>query len=148
MHAAELVVSLVFASTINIRPALIQTSSNAGVRAACNGAVDTACTRFDGTTLSCDCALDRGRWSPAVRIDAQPRMYLSHNMYLLHELAHVFDFRSAMVTYAAELERETFSTSSSCTTFVSEMRLGFGGVLLDFHRASMLRRDHQLADRK
>ena len=75
-------------------------------------------------------------------------MYLSHNMYLLHELAHVFDFRSAMVTYAAELERETFTSSASCKTFVSEMSLGFGGVLLDFRRTSMLRRDHLLADRK
>ena len=145
---AELAVSLLLASLVNVRPALIQTSSNQGVRAACNGIVETACTRFDGTTMSCRCALHGDRWSPVVRIYAQPRVYLSHSMYLLHELAHVFDFKSAMLAYAATIERETFPSSDACAGFVNEMRLGFGAVLLDYHDSSMLRRDHLLADRK
>ena len=148
MHACEFAVSLVLASIVNIRPALIQTGTNEGVRAACNGAVETACTRFDGTTLSCGCALHGDHWAPVVRIDAQPRLYISHSMYLLHELSHVFDFKSAMLAYAATVERETFPSSDSCDAFVNEMRLGFGEVLLNYHDASMLRRDHLLADRK
>ena len=144
MHA-ELAVIFVLASIVNIRPALIQTSSNQGVRAACNGAVDTACTRFDGTTLSCGCALHGAAWSPVVRIDAQPRMYVSHSMYLLHELSHVFDFKNMMLRYAEGIERETFTSSDSCDVFVKEILLGFGDVLLDYHDASMLRRDHRVA---
>jgi hypothetical protein len=130
-------------STINVRTANIIMSSIPGVRAACNGVVDTGCSRFDGTLFYCECGLQNDRWTPHVRIEAQPRIYISSHAYLLHEFGHVFDFQYAMRLHAADIESHTFATRRECDTFSEETHNGFDNVLLDFRRTSMLRRDHQ-----
>ena len=133
-------------SIVNIRPPRVLINSFGGVRAACKGLVDTACTRFDGTTLDCSCAVHRGRWSPIVRIDAQPRMYVSNNTYVLHELSHVFDFVHAMRVHADAVESRSFDSLDACDEFLNETLEGFDDALFEFRRASMLLRDHQLGN--
>lgn len=135
-------------SIVNIRPPRVLINSFGGVRAACNGLVETACTRFDGTTLDCSCAAHRGRWSPTVRIDAQPRMYVSNNTYVLHELSHVFDFVHAMRMHADAVESRSFDSLDACDEFLNETLEGFDDVLIEFRRTTMLLRDHLLTDGK
>ena len=142
MLACVLLAAPIDGSMVNVKPANVMMSSESGVRAACYGAVDTACTRFDGTTLACSCRLQGSRWSPLVRIDAQPRMYVSHSVYLLHELSHVFDFTRAMKLHAADIENHSFDSSGDCNEFLAETRQNFGEVLVEYRRASMLQRDH------
>ncbi len=133
-------------SMINMRPPKVMMNSLGGIRAACNDRVDTACTRFDGTTLECSCALHADRWLPQVRIDAQPRMYLSTSRYMLHELSHVFDLKQSMQLYADDIESRSFDSLDACDDFLSETREGFSDALVAFRRISMLRRDHELTN--
>ena len=144
--ACSLVALPLLPSTINIRTANVFMSSVPGVRAACNGVVDTGCSRFDGTLFYCECSLQNERWTPHVRVEAQPRVYISSHVYLAHELGHVFDFQHAMRLHAADIESHTFATRRECDTFSEERHNGFDDVLLDFRRTSMLRRDHQLSE--
>jgi hypothetical protein len=130
-------------ATINIRKPNVILSSIPGIRAACNGAVDTGCSRFDGTLFYCECGLQNDHWTAHVRIEAQPRIYISSHAYLLHEFGHVFDFQHAMRVHAAEVESHTFATRRDCDIFTEETHRGFDNVLFDFRRSTMLRRDHQ-----
>jgi hypothetical protein len=148
MLACSLLAVPLTGSVVNIRPANVMMSSGPGISAACNGAVETACTRFDGTSLDCSCARRGDRWSPIVRIDARPRMYLSNSMYLLHELSHVFDFKRAMQRHADDIESHSFPSLDACDDFAHETLLSFDEVLIDFRRTSMLHRDHRLSNGK
>lgn len=130
-------------STINIKTANVVMTSIPGVRAACNNAVDSGCSRFDGTLFYCECTLQNDRWSPHVRIEAQPRVYISSHAYLQHEFGHVFDFQYAMRLHAEDIESHSFATRRECDAFSEETHNGFDNVLLAFRRTSMLRRDHQ-----
>ena len=141
----SLVAMPLVSATINVRTANVIPASVPGVRAACNGVVDTGCARFDGTVFYCECGLQNDRWTPHVRIEAQPRIYISSQAYLGHELGHVFDFQYAMRLHAADIESHKFATRRECDAFSEETHNGFDNVLLDFRRTSMLRRDHQAA---
>ncbi len=129
-------------STIVVRRANVTLTSGAAVKAACKK-VETACTRFDAVELYCDCALTKGRWTPRVRIEVQPRMYITSLDYVSHEFSHIFDFKFAMEHHADGIEAHSFETYLGCDSFLGETRAGFTNVLLEFRRDSMMRRDHQ-----
>jgi hypothetical protein len=128
-------------SSVELMATKVKMLSNASVRTACNGRVDTACTTFDDARLYCVCALSRNGWMPKVRITAQPRTFLSHSMYQLHELSHIFDFEFDMRRHAAAIESQSFTDTSACEAFLTEQRVSFPKVLQEFVHASMMRRD-------
>lgn len=128
-------------SSVVLSAARLTFLSDKSVRTACKGRVDTACTNFEDTELYCVCAMSPNGWTPRVRITAQPHMFLSHKMYQLHELSHIFDFEFHMRRHAAAIEARSFTDRSACDTFLTEQRLAFSDVLQEFVRASMMRRD-------
>jgi hypothetical protein len=136
--------SSVDASKVNIRSAKVTMVSSVAARAACV-TVETACTRFDAVELYCDCALKGGDWAPRVRIDVQPRMYVTSIDYVVHEFSHLFDFRNVMTRHADEIESHSFPTLSACEGFIGATRQKFPDALSSFRRESMKLRDHEQA---
>jgi hypothetical protein len=129
------------ASTVNVRPAKVTVATGVAIRAAC-GQVDTACTRLDAVELYCDCIEHGDHWSPRVRVDVQPRMYISSVNYVVHEFSHLFDFKLAMVRNADAVESRVFASQLLCESFLGITRAAFPETLLAYRRESMRLRDH------
>ncbi len=130
------------ASSVIVRRANVTLTSAVAVRAACKK-VETACTRFEAVELYCECALKDDRWTPRVRIEVQPRMYITSLDYVSHEFSHIFDFKNAMERYADKVETRSFVSQVGCDSFLGETRARFTNVLFAFRRDSMMRRDHE-----
>jgi hypothetical protein len=130
-----------FSSTLLVPRAVITMVAGEHLRKICDGRVDTACTSFDDATLACVCAAKGEQWSPTVHLTVQPRMYLSHDIYLQHELAHIYDFERAMRRHVAGIQATSFPSLSACEAFAAEQSVAFRDVQHDFERASMKLRD-------
>jgi hypothetical protein len=129
-----------YAGTVKIAPPHMEFRSSERVHAVCRS-VDTACTTFERTTFSCACELRESRWAPAVDIQSRPLTFISHGIYMEHEVQHVFDFQSAMRQHAAEIEQKAFQSQSECDAFASRQLEEFPAVMRAVVRASMVRRD-------
>jgi hypothetical protein len=134
------------ASTVTIEVQRIFKGAD-GILAACSGKVETACTTFGGTELSCACMLRAESWRPEANVMARPKVFLSHPMYLRHELTHISDFDQAMRQHVAEIEAQSFASRDACEGFLAETRLALPTILRGFVRDSTLRRDRQYPDR-
>jgi hypothetical protein len=127
--------------TVAISTPNIVMLSDKHLRASCDGRVETACTTFADTELSCSCMRHGERWSAEVQITSRPHMILSNRMWLEHERTHVYDFEQAMRRHAAQIEGQSFDSSSACEAFGAETRGAFSSVMRQFVRESMRRRD-------
>jgi hypothetical protein len=134
------------ASTVTIEVQRIFKGAD-GILATCSGKVDTACTKFDGAELSCACVLRAESWRPEANVMARPKVFMSHGMYLRHEMTHISDFDQAVRQHVAEIEAQSFTSRDACEGFLAETRVGFPTLLRAYVRASTLRRDRQYPDR-
>ncbi|HEV8659361.1 MAG TPA: hypothetical protein VGS96_12130 [Thermoanaerobaculia bacterium] len=137
----------IFGYAVTVKAPQLTVISERHVRAACNGAVETACTTFEGADLYCVCAMKGERWAASVRITAQPHMYLSHSMYRLHELSHIVDFENAMRHHAKEIETQSFESRDGCEEFLAKTRVAFPAVLREYVRESTALRDRRYPGR-
>lgn len=135
-------------ATVSIASPHMTLTSAERVRATCVR-VNTACTTFEMTQFNCACALNGAQWSPSASITAHPLMFISHRMYLRHEMEHILDFKVAMNRHAEEIESNAFHSRDECESFAAGQHDAFPGVLRAVVRASTLRRDRgHLLDRQ
>jgi hypothetical protein len=111
------------------------------VRDACR-TVDTACTNFDDTELTCACILKGNVWKPAAKIVSNPVMFLSHDRYRLHELSHVYDFARALRLFKRAIEANSFDHFEDCQRFAGNAEMTFPEFMREVQRQSMRLRDH------
>lgn len=100
-----------------------------------------ACTRFVAVQLAARAVEHEGVWHVATNATFIAYIGLKDRSRYGHEMIHVRDVESAIESYLADLERQSFASRKACEQVRVDAIDQFDGRVRSFVEASNLRRD-------